>query len=128
MHVMLGKLPHHVDYISWCLTGLGIMLAQVTYNVHIWMNRIKIYGNMNRWDCRGNLHFTIEEWQCCCSVAEHCQRCPGCDSWRMPTSSLSSFFCLITSKFIYFQHEAKCSEELLFVWYETHSVDVPGEF
>ena len=67
-HVMLGKLPHHVDYIRWCATGLGIMLAQVTYNVHICMNRIKTYSNMNSWDCNGNLHFTIEEWGCRCSV------------------------------------------------------------
>ena len=66
-HVMFGKLPHNVGYSSWCATGLGIMLAQVTYNVHICINRIKTYRNMNKWNCSGNLHFTIERWACYCS-------------------------------------------------------------
>ena len=67
-HMMFGKLPHHVDYTNWCATGLGIMLAQVTYNVHICMNRIIVYGNMKRWNYNGNLYFTIEKWECRCSV------------------------------------------------------------
>ena len=36
------------------------------------------------------------------------QRCPGFDSQRLPTFSFL-YFHLITSKFIYFQHEARRS-------------------
>ena len=69
-HVMLAKLPNNVSYTSWCATGLAIMLAQVTYNVHICIKRIKTYRNMNKWNCSGILHFTIEEWECRCSVIQ----------------------------------------------------------
>ena len=34
-------------------------------------------------------------------------RCPGFDSQRLPSFSLSSIFFLITSKFSLFQHEAR---------------------
>ena len=38
------------------------------------------------------------------------------NSWRVLAFSLSSMFCLITSKFIYFQQEARCSEQDVTSW------------
>ena len=38
------------------------------------------------------------------------QRCPGLDSQQLPSFSLSSYFCPITSKFLHFQRKARCSE------------------
>ena len=67
---MLGKPPHHVSKANWCASGLGIMLAQVTHNVHIYINKIKAYSNMNKWGWRGNLHFTIKKRECRCSVIQ----------------------------------------------------------
>ena len=43
----------------------------------------------------------VAQWQ---STGGSSKRCPGFDSWWLPTFLLSSIF-------IYFQHEARCSEQ-----------------
>ena len=64
---------------------------------------------------------------CCGSVAKHWRLKPEV-SWVRPSATFAFFtflyFYLITSKFIYFQHEARCSEQIynkitvcLEVWY-----------
>ena len=52
----------------------------------------------------------VAQWQ---STGGSRQRCPGFKSQWVLAFSLSLYFCLITSKFIYFQHEARCSEKAL---------------
>ena len=55
---------------------------------------------------------------CCDSGAEHWQLKPEVSwVWLLATAGFFTFlyFCLITSKFIYFQHKARCSEHLEWV-------------
>ena len=68
--VMFGKIPNHSNYTYWGATGLGIMLAQSTYNVHILASNIEAYNNMKMWNWFGNLHFVIENWECWCSMIQ----------------------------------------------------------
>ena len=53
---------------------------------------------------------------CRSSVAEHWrlkpERCPGFDSRWLPAFFTFLYFRLVTSKFLYFQHEARCSERV----------------
>ena len=50
----------------------------------------------------------VDQWQ---RTGDSSQRCPGFDSRRLPAFTFLDHR-LITSKFIYFQHEARCSEHL----------------
>ena len=69
-HVMFGKIPNHSNFTYWGATGLGIMLAQSTYNVHIFASNIEACNNMKTWNWYGNLHFVIENWECQCSMIQ----------------------------------------------------------
>ena len=51
----------------------------------------------------------MAQWQ---STGGSSQRCCGFDSWQLLALSLFLYFHLITSKFIYFQCEARCSEHI----------------
>ena len=69
----------------------------------------------------GGCPAVVAQWR---NTGGSSQKCPGFDSRRLSPFSLSFFFCLITSKFIYFQREARCSEQIynritvcLEVWY-----------
>ena len=64
-HVSFGKLPNHSH---WGATGLGIVLAQSTYYVHILISSIEACNNMKNW--YGNLHFVIDNWECQCSMIQ----------------------------------------------------------
>ena len=67
--VMFGKKPIHLlTYHNFGATGLGIFLAQTTFNVKIHIHNIKTYRNMKKEEWYGNLRFLIENWKCQCSV------------------------------------------------------------
>ena len=66
-HVMFGRTS---KFLNWGATGLGIMLAQTTYNVHIHINKFKTYSNMRKSKWYGNLHFVLQNWACHCSVIQ----------------------------------------------------------
>ena len=51
-------------------TGLNIMLAQTTYKVHIYIDNIKSYSNMNKKQWCGNLRFYLRNWKCPCSMIQ----------------------------------------------------------
>ena len=50
----------------------------------------------------------VAQWQ---STGGSSQRCPGFDSRWLPAFSLSSIFASYHLKFLYFQQEARCSEQ-----------------
>lgn len=52
------------------VAGLGIMLTQITYNVHICINSIKVYNNQGESNVCNNLQFIIKNWECYCSVIQ----------------------------------------------------------
>ena len=54
----------------------------------------------------GGCPAVVAQWQ---STGGSSQRCPGFDSRRLPAFFTFLYFRLITSKFIYFQLEARCS-------------------
>ena len=67
--MMFGKIPKHLQtYHHWGATGLGIFLAQTTYNVHIHITNIKTCSNIRKKSWYGNLRFVIENWECQCSL------------------------------------------------------------
>ena len=49
-HVTFGKIPKDLQKrrLNWGVTGLGIFLAQTTYNVHIHITNIKTHGNIRK--------------------------------------------------------------------------------
>ena len=66
-HVMFGRTS---KFLNWGATGLGIMLAQTTYNVNIRINKFEAYSNMKKYKWCGNLHFVLQNWACHCSVIQ----------------------------------------------------------
>ena len=66
--MMFGKLKQM--YNPWNATGLNITLAQTTHNVHIHIDNIKTYSNMNEKEWNGHLQFVIENWECQCSMVQ----------------------------------------------------------
>ena len=69
--VMLGKIPKRLQlYNNWGATGLGIVLAQTTFNVHIHITNIKTCSNIRKEGWYGNLRFVIENWKCQCSLIQ----------------------------------------------------------
>ena len=70
-HIMFGEIPNALQrYSLWGTTGLGILLLQTTFNVHIYMDKIKTYSNMKKKQWYGNLRFVIENWECQCSMIQ----------------------------------------------------------
>ena len=70
-HIMFGEIPNALQrYTLWGTTGLGILLLQTTFNVHIHIDNIKTYSNMNKKIWYGNLRFVIENWECQCSMIQ----------------------------------------------------------
>ena len=71
LYVTLGKGPKYLSWCPGCATGLGITLAQTTYNVHIYINNIIMHRNkkIREW-WYGNLHFFIVNWECQCSIIQ----------------------------------------------------------
>ena len=69
---MFGKLPNGLRHSYWGATGFGIMLAQTTYKVHIYIQNIRTYNNNKYILCKwyGNLYFIIENWECHYSVIQ----------------------------------------------------------
>ena len=65
--VMFGRTS---KFLNWGATGLGIMLAQTTYNVNIHINKFKTYNNMKKFKWYGNLHFILQNWACHCSMIQ----------------------------------------------------------
>ena len=59
-----------VSYSDLRAAGLGIMLTQITYNVHVCINSIEIYCNLDESSRNGNLQFIIQNWECHCSVIQ----------------------------------------------------------
>ena len=55
----------------------------------------------------GGCLVVVAQWQ---STGGSSQRCPGFDSRQLPAFFGFLYFRLITSKFIYFQREARCFE------------------
>ena len=69
--VMFGKIPERLQtYHKWGATGLGIFLAQTTFNVHIHITNITTCSNMRKKRWYGNLRFVIENWECQCSLIQ----------------------------------------------------------
>jgi len=69
--VMFGKIPQDLkNRVTWGVTGLGIFLAQTTYNVHIHITNIKTCSNIRKKSWYGNLRFVIEYWECQCSLIQ----------------------------------------------------------
>ena len=69
--MMFGKLTNVLKkHNPWGATGLNIMLAQTTYKVHIYIDNIKSYSNMNKNKWYGNLRFYLENWECSCSMIQ----------------------------------------------------------
>ena len=70
-HIMFGEIPNALQrYSLWGTTGLGILLLQTTFNVHIYMDKIKTYSNMKKKQWCGNLQFVMENWECQCSTIQ----------------------------------------------------------
>ena len=71
LYVTLGKGPKYLSWCPGCATGLGITLAQTTYNVHIYINNIIMHRNkkIREW-WYGNLHFFVVNWECQCSIIQ----------------------------------------------------------
>ena len=59
-----------VSYSDLRAAGLGIMLTQITYNVHVCINSIEVYSNLDESSWNGNLQFIIQNWECHCSVIQ----------------------------------------------------------
>jgi len=69
--VMFGKIPQDLENrVTWGVSGLGIFLAQTTYNVHIHITNIKTCSNIRKKSWYGNLRFVIEYWECQCSLIQ----------------------------------------------------------
>ena len=69
--MMFGKLKNVLQlYNPWNVTGLNIMLAQTTYIIHIHIDNIKTYSNMNEKEWNGHLQFVTENWECQCSMIQ----------------------------------------------------------
>ena len=69
--VMFGKIPKDLEKrLIWGVTGLGIFLAQTTFNVHIHITNIKTHSNLRKKRWYGNLRFVIEYWECQCSLIQ----------------------------------------------------------
>ena len=69
-HVKFGEILHGLKGKQWGATGLSIMLAQVTYNVHIYINNITTFCNRKVENWNGNFQFIIENWEHHCSVIQ----------------------------------------------------------
>ena len=69
--VMFGKIPNRLQtYHHWGATGLGIFLAQTTFNVHIHITNVTTCSNIRKKSWYGNLRFVIENWECRCSLIQ----------------------------------------------------------
>ena len=69
-HVKFGEIPHGLKGTHWGATGLSIMLAQVTYNVQVYINNITTFRNRMRGKWYGNFQFFIENWEHHCSAIQ----------------------------------------------------------
>ena len=67
-HVKFGEIRYGLKRKQWGATGLSIMLAQVTYNVHTYINNITTFSNRKVGNWYGNFQFIIENWEQHCSV------------------------------------------------------------
>ena len=68
-HVKFGEIPQHgLKETHWGATGLSIMLAQIKYNVQIYINNITTFSNEKTENWCGNFQFIIENWEHHCSV------------------------------------------------------------
>ena len=66
-HMIFGKAPNKFSS-DWGATGLGVMLAHSTYNIHVYINNVTTYSNVKKDQWYGNLHFIIENLACHCSM------------------------------------------------------------
>ena len=68
-HVIFGT-SSPVRYSDLHAAGLDIMLTQITYNVHVCLNSIEIYSNLDDSSWNGNLQLIIKNWECHYSVIQ----------------------------------------------------------
>ena len=67
-HVEFGDIRYGLKGKQWGATGLSILLAQVTYNVHVYMKTITAFSNRKVGNWYDNFQFIIENWEHQCSV------------------------------------------------------------